>query len=686
VAKAFKIMKIEVFSMNKPLFGAAYYDEYMPYDRLEADVKMMLDAKMNTVRIAESTWSTMEPQEGVFDFSHIDRVLDAMEKNNINVIIGTPTYAVPAWMAKLHPDIIAETKNGRGIYGARQIMDITHPAYLFYAERAIRKLMERVAKRKCVIGYQIDNETKYYDTSSQNVQQKFIKYLRKKFNDDLDALNHEFGLDYWSNRINSWEEFPDVRGTINASLGGEFDKFRRGLVSEFLMWQSKIVNEYKTPSQFITHNFDFDWKGYSYGIQPAVNHFDAAKALTIAGCDIYHPSQDNLTGTEIAFCGDLTRSLKNDNYLIMETEAQGHMSWLPYKGQLRLQAFSHLASGANSVMYWHWHSIHNSIETYWRGLLSHDFAENDTYLEAKEIGREFDAFGEKLINLKKSNKIAIMASNEALTALEWFKIETGMPWGGSMKYNYVLYWIYTGLYKINAECDFVTPETENLERYKLLIVPALYAVPESTLKRINAFVENGGHLIATFRSAVANENIKVYHQSLPHIINKCLGITYNQYTNPQNTFLSSDEYSVPKEKCEAKAFIELLKPTTAKTMARYEHYNWGRYSAVTQNNYGKGLATYIGCYTSDEYLKAILEDCLKKAELWGEEQKCSFPVIIRKGTNSFGKEIVYFLNYSNNEATVEYNGKDGISIIDNKKIHSGEKLLINPWDFVVLER
>lgn len=672
--------------MNKPLFGAAYYDEYMPYDRLEADVKMMLDAKMNTVRIAESTWSTMEPQEGVFDFSHIDRVLDAMEKNNINVIIGTPTYAVPAWMAKLHPDIIAETKNGRGIYGARQIMDITHPAYLFYAERAIRKLMERVAKRKCVIGYQIDNETKYYDTSSQNVQQKFIKYLRKKFNDNLDALNHEFGLDYWSNRINSWEKFPDVRGTINASLGGEFDKFRRGLVSEFLMWQSKIVNEYKTPSQFITHNFDFDWKGYSYGIQPAVNHFDAAKALTIAGCDIYHPSQDNLTGTEIAFCGDLTRSLKNGNYLIMETEAQGHMSWLPYKGQLRLQAFSHLASGANSVMYWHWHSIHNSIETYWRGLLSHDFAENDTYLEAKEIGREFDAFGEKLINLKKSNKIAVMASNEALTALEWFKIETGMPWGGSMKYNDVLYWIYTGLYKMNAECDFVTPETENLERYKLLIVPALYAVPESTLNRINDFVKNGGHLIATFRSAVANENIKVYHQSLPHIINKCLGITYNQYTNPQNTFLSSDEYNVPKEKCEAKAFIELLKPATAKIMARYEHYNWGRYSAVTQNNYGKGLATYIGCYASDEYLKAILEDCLKKAELWGEEQKCSFPVIIRKGTNSFGKEIVYFLNYSNNETAVEYNGKDGISIIDSRKIHSSEKLLIKPWDFVVLER
>lgn len=81
--------------MEKLLFGAAYYDEYMPCERLEQDVEMMKKAGMNTVRIAESTWSTCEPQEGVFDFSHVERVMDAMEDAGINVIIGTPTYAVP---------------------------------------------------------------------------------------------------------------------------------------------------------------------------------------------------------------------------------------------------------------------------------------------------------------------------------------------------------------------------------------------------------------------------------------------------------------------------------------------------------------------------------------------------------------------------------------------------------------
>ena len=299
--------------MEKLLFGTAYYDEYMPYDRLDEDVQMMKKAGINVVRIAESTWSTCELQEGIFDFSHVERVMDAMEAAGISVIIGTPTYAVPTWMVKSYPDVIATTVKGRGIYGARQIMDITHPVYRFYAERVIRELMKHTAHRDCVIGFQLDNETKYYGTAGKNVQEKFVKYLRRKFQDNLDAMNEEFGLDYWSNRVNAWEDFPDVRGTINGSLGAEFEKFQRSLVDEFLSWQAKIVGEYKREDQFITHNLDYEWRGYSFGVQPDVNHYHAARCLTIPGVDIYHPTQDELTGAEISFGGDMSRSLKGGN-------------------------------------------------------------------------------------------------------------------------------------------------------------------------------------------------------------------------------------------------------------------------------------------------------------------------------------------------------------------------------------
>ena len=164
--------------MKQLLFGAAYYDEYLPYDRMEKDMEMMKKAGMNVIRIAESTWSTWEPQEGVFDFTHLHRMLSCSLKHDIQVIVGTPTYAIPTWLARKCPDIITQTHAGPGRYGHRQNMDIAHPVYLKHAEIIIRKLMEEVSSYDHVIGFQLDNETKSYDTCSSYAQEKFIAYVR----------------------------------------------------------------------------------------------------------------------------------------------------------------------------------------------------------------------------------------------------------------------------------------------------------------------------------------------------------------------------------------------------------------------------------------------------------------------------------------------------------------------------
>ena len=125
-----------------------------------------------------------------------------------------------------------------------------------------------------------------------------------------------------------------MSGCIHAGLSAEFEKFQRNLASSYLEWQADIVKEYKKEEQFVTHNLDFEWKkfgadiaqdGYSYGVQPDICHLEASKRLTIAGTDIYHPTQDDLTGMEIAFCGDSIRSLKQDNYLVLECQAQAQV-------------------------------------------------------------------------------------------------------------------------------------------------------------------------------------------------------------------------------------------------------------------------------------------------------------------------------------------------------------------------
>ncbi len=662
---------------DKIYFGAAYYDEYMPCDRIDTDFKMMKEAGINIIRIAESTWSNLEPADGVFDFTHIDRMLEYAARYELSVIVGTPTYAIPTWLNHKYPDILAVTHNGPAIYGHRQNMDITHPGYLKHSERVIRQLITHVANVPCVVGYQVDNETKPYDTCGPNVQRDFVNYLRKRF-PDINAFNHEFGLDYWSNRINSWEDFPDIRGTINGSLSAEFKKYQRELVTRFFNWQIDIIEELKRDNQFITHNFDYYWIGHSYGLQPEVNQFEACRRMDVVGGDIYHPSGALLTGAEISFGGDILRGLKRDNYLILETEAQGNMAWLTYKRQLRLQAYSHIANGANSVMYWHWHSIHNAIESYWKGILSHNLKENATYREISVIGNELKTVGSHIKNLKKNNHIAIMLNNESLTGIDEF------PAGNGLDYNNVFRWFHDALYYINGECDIIPAqaEPEILARYSLIIIPAMYSATEEVIERIRAYVYNGGHIIMSFRSCFADEHIKIYADNQPHGLTECFGMTYDQFTTGAGVSVVFDGNREPVNE-----YMELLIPSTASVLASYSTGNpefepYEDYAAATYNQYGKGAAMYLGCSFSEHTLMTILEkECISLGIVLPKER---FPVVIREGINDNGNTIRYYLNYSGSTVTATA-VSDGTDILTGRTITSGQSLAIEPWNLIIME-
>lgn len=684
---------------EKLYFGAAYYSEYLPYDRVEKDMEMMEKAGMNVIRIAESTWSTLEPQEGVYDFTHIDRMLNAAACHHISVIVGTPTYAVPTWLVKKYPDILAITQNGRERYGHRQNMDITNPDYLSHAERVIRVLMEHVKDVPHVIGYQLDNETKSYGTAGPRVQAMFVDYLKENF-PDINDFNHEFGLDYWSNRVNDWDDFPDVRGTINQSLAAEFCKFQRSLVTKFLSWQADIVREYKRDNQFITQNFDFDWTTHSIGYQSQVDQYDASRCMTVAGADIYHPSNEGLTGAEITVCGNISRSLKKDNYLILETEAQGLTPWLPYPGQLRLQAYSHIANGSNSVMYWHWHSIHNAIESYWKGVLSHDFSENETYREAVVIGNEWNKIGFHLKNLKKENKIAIMLDNASLTGFTQFPLEKA----GANGYNTVMRWFSDALYRLNIEYDMISSREQDFSGYECLIVPALYSAPESLLLALDSYVRNGGHLITTFRSGFSDEYLKIYPDMQPHILHECLGLHYDQFTHPhhvdivpvqsdvmaaaQEHFSHPDDsaFSLTSSACE---WMELITCDTAVPVLKYSHPAYERYAAAAKNQYGNGSTLYFGTmFENDELLESVLLSFLHETGFSGGDLSSDaphYPLIIKRGINDSGKELCYYLNYSKDPVSVTHHGKNGVELISETAIVCGDKIDLGGWGVAVVE-
>lgn len=328
------------------------------------------------------------------------------------------------------------------------------------------------------------------------------------------------------------------------------------------------------------------------------------------------------------------------------------------------------------VSYWHWHSIHNSAETYWKGLLSHDFESNPTYEEAKTIGADFKKLGSHLVHLQKKNDVAILFSNEALTAYNSF---------GPGSYNGVLRPMYDALYNMNVGVDFIDPSSTQLEKYKLIVVPALYAAPDSLLLRLNEFVKNGGHIVYTFKSGFADEHNKVRTLRQPGIISEACGITYSEFTVPEKVSLKDDPFHVGKDQNNAEKWMELIVPTTAKVLAWYDHPSWGIYAAVTQNNYGKGVATYIGFGASIAVSEKILEGALKNAGLWGKDQALKFPIIVKSGTNQQGKVIHYYFNYSGEPKSFTYPYPKGKTLLTNEKMATQSQITLPAWGFTIIE-
>jgi beta-galactosidase len=659
------------------LYGASYYLEYMPYNRLEEDVRLMEKAGLNFVRLGESTWGVMEPRDGEFDFDWLGRVLDRLHKSGIRVILGTPTYSIPAWLFKKHPEIQVKQINApRYTYGLRQMTDLTHPTYRAYAERIIRKLVSRFRNHPAVIGYQLDNETHSSGTADTHVQAMFRERVKKKFGTPA-ALNKAWGLNYWGQNIADFDELPPRDGILNPGYKLEWERFEQQIITDFLAWQADIVRELKRPDQFITHDFA--------GFPADADVFEIAKSLDIPAVNIYPGFQDAMDGQFFAFCGDVNRSLKGGNYLVTETTAQttgwdSKYQLPPYPGQLRLAAYANIASGANLVAYWHWHSLHYGQETYWKGVLSHDLEPGRVYEEVSRIAHELKRVGPALAGLKKQNSVAILFSLDSLHGLNF------MPFDDNVSYMTVLSRLYEALYNLRVEADFVFPQTKNLNDYRLIIVPALYIADDALLNRLADYIKSGGHLLATFKSGFCDENSTVRWTRAPGPLREAAGFSYQEFTNLKAPLRLKDDPFRAGDGNAVSVWADYILPENAKTLAFYDHPIFGRYPAVTRNSFGKGTLTYEGTMPSEPLQEKILEDTLKIAGVSLADNGLPAAIKVRHGrTLRSGKGVHFYLNFSGDACEFAYGYGDGVDILSGKPTAGGRKIMLPAWDLAVIQ-
>jgi beta-galactosidase len=669
------------------LYGAAYYHEYMPYDRLDKDVQMIKAAGFNVVRLGESTWSLWEPEDGRFDTAWMDRVVDAMGKAGIKVIMGTPTYSIPAWMARQHPEILATKLGGaKNTYGMRQNMNTDSPAYRFYAERLIRRVVAHYKDNPNVIGWQVDNETASYGAANDDVFIRFQHYLEKKFGTP-ENLSRAWFLNYWGQDLHSWTDLPRPDGAQSTGYKLEWSRWSQMRVTDFLHWQAQLVRESAGPRQFVTHDF----AGSLHG---DVNEEAVAKKLDVAGVNIYHwGTQDQYNGAAQKLDGDFTRSLKGGNFLVTETNAQttdwsSSFQYPPYDGQFRQDVYTHLSNGADMVEYWHWASIHANQETYWKGVLSHDLEPNRAYAEMSRTGKELQKIGQRLVGLRIRNDVAILWSRDSLNAINDMPFAKQTQWGGggsNADYGSEVRQIHRALYDLNVGTDFVFPDTADLSAYKVLVVPMLYIADDALLQRIAEFVRKGGHVVMGFKSGFANENAAVRWTMAPGPLRQVLGFHYQEFSNlAQPLALKGDPFQAGDDN-KVRHWAEFLQLDTAKALAWYDHPFFGRWPAITANQYGAGKAVYEGTYLSDKLQKAVLQSVLQEKGLIGPDQQLPAHIQARTGVNRFGKTVRYYFNYSGNPATFTYRHKAGTDLLTSRAVKGDETVTLAPWDLVIVE-
>jgi Beta-galactosidase len=663
------------YHFDKPLYGAAYYSEYTPTDRLDEDIKMMKESGLSVVRIGESSWGLFEPSEGNFQFAWMDRIVGKLQKAGIKIIFGTPTYSIPVWMGKKYPEVLSVKMNGaKSYYGIRQNMDFYNAKYRFFCERIIRKLMEHYAQNPSIIGFQLDNELIARGVNNKDYFEGFKAYLKDKFNNNLHVLNKVWGLNYWGMNIDNWDEFYERDGATSPSYKNEWERWNRKATADFLNWQANIVKEYMRKDQFLTHCF----MPRFYDI----DQVSAFRQMQYPGINCYNEVQEKQDGRYIAYAGDYMRTVAKGNYIVTETNANGHgwdckTYYPPYDGQLRQNLYSHLASGANMVEYWHWATLHYGQETYWGGLLGHDLEPNRIYNEYGATSKELASIGKELVNLKKDNKVALLFSHDSYWALNFMLYFSGDNYSFIKK-------IHQSLYDQNIESDIIPcDQWTDFRKYKMLVIPPLYVAADSLLEKINEFIKNGGEVVMLFKSGYCNEHSAVRAMKAPGLLRKACGFYYQEYSNIEKMDLKDNELGITKGA--ANYWLEFLTPETAKPLAYINHPFFGKWPCITENTYGKGHLDYIATYPSDELLYKIVKRSADRAGVVPFDGRYNFPIILRNGTNDKGKKIHYLFNYSADNKSIIYPYTNSTLLIEKKKISKGDNLELSAWGVVITE-
>lgn len=682
--------KSKVFG-NSFLYGADYNPEQWLHapEVLAKDIEMMKEAHVNILSVGMFSWAKLEIEEGVFDFSWLDQVLDRFKENNIKAFLATPSGAKPQWLSIKYPEIRRVNELGqRELPGRRHNHCPSSPIYREKVKLLNEKLAQRYSHHEAVLGWHLSNEYGGY-CYCPLCQARFRKWLEQKYG-TIENLNQAYWSTFWSHTYHSFDEVqaPSPLGEDHVhALKLDWKRFSSDNALDFCKFERDTVRKFN-PDLPITTNFMEFFRDYDY--------VQWAKELDFVCWDSYpewHVYDDpDFTSSYTAMNHDWIRSLKsNQPWVLMESTPSctnwRRFSTLKRPGMNILSSLQAVAHGADSVQFFQWRKSRGSSEKFHGAIVDHV-----GHLQTR-VGREACQLGKQLSNLSEivgsrvNAKVALIYD----TQNRWIVEDSEGPRNEGMEYLQLCHEYYKPLFKHGVAVD-VVDQTADFSKYQLVIGPMVHMIRGDFASRISDYVKQGGCYVSTFWSGVVDETDLCFLDGVPGPLKEVVGVWEEEIDSLKA------EHKVPvKIEDNYKQFFNAESyqagflcglshvQDQVKVLASYDGEFYKGMPVLTEHNYGQGLAYYVAARMDQTFVDHLVDMLLDKLQIKGAlgEAKLPYGVSAMQRDNEQNR-YVFVGNYDQEPHEVDLGSTAFVNLGSNQELKG--KITLDPYAVLVLKQ
>ncbi|GCE77962.1 beta-galactosidase [Cellulomonas biazotea] len=665
-------------------YGGDYNPEQWPKDVWEDDHHAFDLAGVTTLTVGVFAWAHLQPAEDRYDFSTLDAIVERAAQAGREVVLATPSGAMPPWLARAYPDVCrVDIEGRRHVYGQRHNHCPSSPDFRRLSVAMASRLAERYAGHPAVVAWHVGNE---YGGACYcaHCAAAFRVWLRERYG-TLDRLNEAWNATFWSHTYTDWDEVqpPSMlsehwRGPNHTAFQGTTLDYRRfmsdALLGGFVAEKAAIrARDTTTP---VTTNF--------MGLYQPVDYHRWAPHLDLVTWDNYPPADTPLrTAARMAATHAAMRGVGGGAPIwVMEQTpsitASRDVNPVKRPGVLGLWTWQSVAHGADATLYFQMRQSKGACEKYHGAVLDHT-GRTDTrvFREVAALGSSLATLGEGVLGARTPARVALLLDWDS-----WWAVEMTDGYNRHVSYVQTLLQHHRALWTANAAVD-VVPVTADLAGYDVVVAPLLHVLKGDVVARLTAFVEGGGSLVTTFYGGRVDEDTNAFLGSPP--LDDLLGVRVEEtdsaapdVTNPVTLLLGDDATTSA-----ASLVFELLHPHDGtEVVGRYGADFYAGTPAVTRATRGAGEAWHVGTGLDDDGVARVLRHVLDRHGLVGPHaDQPALEVVDRVQPD--GTRYRFVLHHGDVPLTVT-SQVEGTDALTGRVVCRGERLTLAPTEVLVL--